>query len=355
VADDEAISITKDNRKGETAMAKVFVREIKENSLVESIFLVKEKSMGLTRDGNSYLSLRLLDKTGEIKGRVWDNAEVSAKLFEKDDFVKIKSRAVNYQGAIQLNITEINRYSENEVMIKDFLPESKRDTGEIFDELKEVVEQIKDPYLKRLLDLFFTDGDLIEKFKKAPAAKGLHHCYLGGLIEHTLSVVRLIQDVTKRYRGINADLLIAGGILHDIGKVHELSYSRSFDYTDKGRLLGHIMLGIEMVEEKIRQIQGFPGELSMLLKHLIISHHGKYEYESPKRPMTIEALILYYLDDLDAKVENMQSFIEKDRGENKRWTAFHRMFDRFIFKEGRERVEEEEEQDSYRVKKVGDD
>jgi len=336
-------------------MTKVFINEIRENGLIESIFLVKDKSMGLTRDGNSYLSLRLMDRTGEIKGRVWENAESSAKLFEKDDFVKVKSRVVNYQGTLQLNITGIIRCSESEVNLKDFLPESKRNVGEICDELKKVIEQIKDPHLKRLLDLFFTDEDLMGRFKKAPAAKGLHHCYLGGLIEHTHSVVKLIQDVTKQYRGINYDLLIAGGVLHDIGKVHELSYSRSFDYTDKGRLLGHIVLGVEMVDEKIRQIHGFPEELCMLLKHLIISHHGEYEYGSPKRPKTIEALILYYLDDLDAKVESVQSFIEKDKGENKKWTAFHRLFDRFIFKEGGEKGEEEEGRYVHGVKKSEDD
>jgi 3'-5' exoribonuclease len=333
-------------------MTRVFIDEIRENQTVESIFLVKDKSLGSTRDGNLYLSLKLIDKTGEIHGRVWNNAETLAKLFEKDDFVKVKARAVSYQGAIQLNIGEISRYPEDGVNPMDFLPASGRDGEEIFAELKESIVNISDAHLKKLIELIFADHSLMEGFKKAPAAKGLHHCYLGGLIEHTLSVVRLIQDVTKKYEGINSDLLIAGGILHDIGKVRELAYTKSFDYTDKGRLLGHIMLGIEIVGEKIQQIQGFPDELSMLLKHLILSHHGEYEYESPKRPMTIEALILYYLDDLDAKVESMQSFIKRDKGENKKWTGFHRMFDRFLYKEGSEKGDELHPRV---VKKTGDD
>jgi len=333
-------------------MAKIFVSEIRENDTVENIFLVKEKGLGFTRNGNSYLSLKLIDKTGEIHGRVWNNAEVSAKSFEKDDFVKIKARAVNYQGTVQLNIAEISRCPEEGVHLEDFLPGSERDVEEIFAELKEVVVHIRDPHLKKLLELIFADDDLMKGLKKAPAAKGLHHCYLGGLIEHTLSVVKLIQEITKRYEGINTDLLIAGGMLHDIGKVRELSYTKSFDYTDRGRLLGHIMIGSEIVGEKIRQIQGFPDEFSMLLKHLILSHHGEYEYESPKRPMTIEALILYYLDDLDAKVESMQSFIRNDKGENKKWTAFHRMFDRFIYKEGGEKGEDKH---PHVVKKSGGD
>ena len=333
-------------------MTKVFVSEIRENDTVESIFLAKEKNFGSTKDGNSYLSLKLMDKTGEINGRVWNNVEASTKSFDKDDFVKVRARAVSYQGILQLNINEISRHPEEKVDLKDFLPESKRDVEEILSELQEVIEQVKNPHLKKLLHLFFTDEDVMAGFKKAPAAKGLHHCYLGGLAEHTLSVVRLIQGVIKRYEGISADLLIAGGILHDIGKVKELSYTKSFDYSDSGRLLGHIMLGVEMVEEKIQQIQGFPEELSMLLKHLIISHHGEYEYGSPKRPKTLEALILYYLDDLDAKVESMQSFIEKDPDEHKKWTAFHRTFERFIYKEGGEKGEGRY---SRGAKKTGDD
>lgn len=331
---------------------KIFVQDIKENEIIESVFLVKEKYLGFTREGNSYLNLKLADKTGDVHGRIWNNAEIVAKSFDKDDFIKVRARAISYQGVLQLNITEVRRCLDDEINPKEFLPESEKNKEEIFANLKEAISQIKDFYLKRLLELIFADNVLMEEFKQVPAAKGLHHAYLGGLLEHTLNVVNLIQDIAKRYKGINIDLLIAGGILHDIGKVKELNYKRSFDYTDRGRLLGHIVLGVEIVEDKIRQIEGFPDELAMLLKHLIISHHGEYEYESPKRPMTLEALILYYLDDLDAKVECMQSFIKKDKRESKKWTFYHRVFDRFLYKDGGGR---NQEQFIEKINEIGND
>lgn len=335
-------------------MAKIFVSEIRENDTLESAFLVREKTLGVTREGNSYVSLRLMDRTGEIRGRIWENAEESAKRFEKDDFIKVKGRARSYQGALQLNIVFLNRISENEVDLGDFLPQARRDREEMMAELKEVMAAIKDPHMTQLLALFLEDKDFVDKFKKAPAAKGLHHSYLGGLIEHTLSVVKLLGEIVKHYSGINRDLLVTAGFLHDVGKVYELSYSQSFDYTDGGRLLGHIVMGLEMVDERISGIPGFPVETAMLLKHLLISHHGHYEFGSPKRPKTIEALILYYVDDLDAKMESMQSFIEQDLDQDKRWTPFHRFFDRFIFKKSGGRPPGGDEFSGPKLKKTQD-
>ena len=313
-------------------MKKIFVNEIKESGKVESVFLVKQKSILLTKAGNPYLSLILVDKTGEIKGRVWEQAESLAKLFQKDDFIRIKSTAVTYQNSLQLNITKIMLCPLPEIDITNFLPQAKNDIEQTFLKLKIIIEEIKNPHLKQLLDLFMVDEQFVRLFKISPAAKELHHVYLGGLLEHTLSVSNLILQVSEHYEGLNVDLLLTGGVLHDIGKIYELTYSRSFDYSDSGRLIGHITLGIEMINEKIHLIPGFPQELATSLKHLIISHHGEYHYGSPKRPKTLEALILYYLDDLDAKVEGIQSFIQHEKENQSRWAGYHQILERYIYK-----------------------
>ncbi|MCK5186907.1 MAG: HD domain-containing protein, partial [Deltaproteobacteria bacterium] len=311
-------------------MEKVFVKEINENDKVESIFLVKQKSISYTKAGNPYLNLTLIDKTGEVNGKVWEQAEKLAKLFQKDDFVKIKSTAVTYQNSLQLNISSIIPLSPSEIDITNFLPQAKNDIEQTFLKLKAIIEEVSNAHLKKLLDLFIADDQLIRLFKLAPAAKKMHHVYLGGLLEHTLSLSNLILQISKHYEGLNVDLLLTGGILHDIGKIHELTYSRSFDYSDSGRLIGHITLGVEMINEKIRLIPDFPQELAVELRHLIISHHGEYQYGSPKRPKTLEAFILYYLDDLDAKVEEIQSFIQREEENQSKCAGYHQMLERFI-------------------------
>jgi 3'-5' exoribonuclease len=313
-------------------MKKIFVNEIKENEKVESTFLVKQKSISFTKAGTPYLNLTLIDKTGEVNGKVWELAEKLAKLFQKDDFIKIKSTAVTYQNSLQLNISSIIPLSPSEIDITHFLPQAKNDIEQTFLKLKAIIEEVSNAHLKKLLDLFIADDQLIRLFKLAPAAKKMHHVYLGGLLEHTLSLSNLILQISKHYARLNVDLLLTGGILHDIGKIHELTYSRSFDYSDSGRLIGHITLGVEMINEKIRLIPDFPQELAVELRHLIISHHGEYQYGSPKRPKTLEAFILYYLDDLDAKVEEIQSFIQRAEENQSKCAGYHQMLERYIYK-----------------------
>jgi len=332
-------------------MKKIFVNEIKENEKVESIFLVKQKSISFTKAGNPYLNLTLIDKTGEVNGKVWEQAEKLAKLFQKDDFVKIQSTAVTYQNSLQLNISSIIPLSPSEIDITNFLPQAKNDIEQTFLKLKAIIEEVNNTHLKKLLDLFIADNQLIKLFKLAPAAKKMHHVYLGGLLEHTLSLSNLILQISKHYEGLNVDLLLTGGILHDIGKIHELTYSRSFDYSDSGRLIGHITLGVEMINEKIRLIPDFPQELAVELRHLIISHHGEYQYGSPKRPKTLEAFILYYLDDLDAKVEEIQSFIQREEENQSKCAGYHKMLERFIYKtldsKGQKDSESNQEEGNY--------
>jgi len=314
-------------------MKGIFISEIKKNSSTEGVFLVKEKHMGVTKNGAPYLSLKLMDRTGEINARVWDEAEKFEQIFERNDFIMVSSRSSIYQGGMQLTITNLKKCEEQEVDLEDFLPGPPFSTEDMFNELKFITDDIRDEYLKTLLKLFFEDEKFVKNFKLAPAAKALHHVYLGGLLEHSLTVARLARMISNNYDDINSDLLITGAILHDIGKVHELSYLKVFDYTDVGRLLGHITIGVGMVEEKMSAIPGFPSDLKILLKHMILSHHGEYEYGSPRRPKTLEALILYYLDDLDAKVNGFQQFIAKENENHSNWSKYHKLFDRYLFKQ----------------------
>ncbi|MBN2467426.1 MAG: HD domain-containing protein [Deltaproteobacteria bacterium] len=314
-------------------MKKIFVNEIRKNSRVESIFLVKEKHMGVTKNGIPYLSLRLMDRSGDINARVWDQAEELDRLFVKNDFVEITGRSSIYQGGMQLTITGLWKCPEESVDLRDFLPSSSVPPEEMLQELQSMISYIRDEYLKKMLDLFVHDEEFMTKFSSAPAAKALHHVYLGGLLEHSLSVARLARMAADNYEGINRDLLVAAALLHDIGKVYELSYGKVFDYTDRGRLIGHITIGADMVDEKIAMIPGFPAELQLLLKHMILSHHGAYEYGSPKRPKTIEALVLYYMDDLDAKINGFQQALFQENEEMSQWTKYHKLFDRYLYKQ----------------------
>ena len=310
---------------------KTYVNDIKENDQVDSLFLVREKSSGVTKTGNAYLKLKLVDHSGEIEGRIWTFADAFAESFEKDDFVHVMGKAVSFQEHLQLNITHIGRVGEEEILLSDFFPFVEKDVDEMFQSLLDISRQIKNPHLSQLLQLFWEDESFMKRFRMAPASKWLHHNYLGGLLEHTLSLAQLVLKNVSHYSGLNLDLLLTGSILHDLGKVDELSYQRSFDYSDEGRLLGHIILGIEKVEDKIRQLPDFPKDLSNLLKHLLLSHHGQYIWGSPKRPMILEAVMLHYLDDMDAKMNGIQQFIKKQVPEGSRWSAYHRIFEQYFY------------------------
>lgn len=311
---------------------KVYVSEIKENEKVDSCFLVKDKNIAMAKNGKPYINIKLMDKSGEIEGRVWDNAEEIAAQFEKNDIVTVKARGALYQGKVQLSIVDVRRAPEGAASPADFLPRSKREPEEMFSELKVIISGIKDPYLKRLMDSFMDDKLFTDALKTAPAAKGMHHVYIGGLLEHVLSVSHLVLELAKHYDGVNHDLLLTGSILHDMGKIKELSYRAAFDYTDIGRLLGHIIIGIQMLDEKIRGIDGFPEKTAMLLRHMIASHHGELEFGSPKRPKTIEALLLHNIEDMDAKVNAFQAAMAKETSEESNWTPYQKMFERYLYK-----------------------
>ncbi len=312
-------------------MKKVFVDQIRERDVVESLFLVKAKTLAMAKNGKPYLTLRLMDRTGEIEGRVWDDADHIATLFAKDDFISVRGKASVYLGKMQLIVQQLARVEEDKVKLADFLPVSRFPIPELQQKLQDKVATIRQPHFKKLMELFLADSRFLERYSSAPAAKSMHHVYLGGLLEHSLAVSDLVDDVCSRYPDLNRDLLLLGAFLHDVGKVAELSYARSFDYTDAGKLLGHIMLGVEMVDEKIRQIDSFPPTDAVLLKHLLLSHHGQYEYGSPKRPKTLEAIVLNFLDDLDSKINGVQSHIDSHASADSAWTPYHRLYDRYFY------------------------
>jgi 3'-5' exoribonuclease len=313
---------------------KRFVQELKENDALVSPFLVKAKSLGSTRSGAPFLNVRLGDRTGEVEGRVWERAAELDPTFAVNDVVRVRGRVERYRDQLQLNITEIERLPREQVDPGAFLPRSAADPEALWEELKELAAKVQNGHLTRLLQHFLTDRVFSRQMREAPAAKSMHHAYLGGLLEHTVSVTRLLERLCDHYPNLDRDLLITAGILHDVGKMDELSADIAIDYTDAGRLLGHVVLGAQRVAEKIGQIKGFPLELGLLLQHLIISHHGEYEFGAPRRPKTPEAFALHYADDLDAKMNHLCRLLEAERATPSRWTTFQRAYDRFIYKKG---------------------
>jgi len=310
----------------------VYTKDIRPGEKVCDAFLVTEKNLAFSQKGSPYLNLRLKDKTGEVEGKIWENATQWDKKFKKGDIVQVQSRAVSFKNTIQLSIQDVQKMEDGDVNPVDYFPSAERDIEEIFGEMMSHVDGIKTPCLKTLLEAFFKDDAIAGLFKKAPAAKSFHHVYIGGLLEHTLSVVRLLEIVANHYHDIDRDVLITGGLLHDIGKIYEFSYDRIIDYSDQGRLVGHIVIGVEMLNAKIATMENFPDALTLALRHLLLSHHGTQEFGSPKRPKTLEALIVHHIDDLDAKVNAFQGFIEDSGDDESNWTPFHRLFERFIYK-----------------------
>lgn len=313
-------------------MKKVFVEQIRERDVIESPFLVRDKSLAIAKNGKPYMTVKLVDRSGEIEGRIWDRVDEFDALFERDDFIVVLGKASTYLNKKQLVVQNLRKINEAEIELADYMPVSPRDSDEMLLELRALVTSLNDPALRALAEAFFHDPELLRAFSTAPAAKSMHHAYIGGLLEHSLAIAGLVDAISPRYPALNRDLMILGALLHDIGKIGELSYMRSFDYTDEGKLIGHIVLGVEMIAERIRLIPDFPKETAMLVKHLILSHHGQYDYGSPKRPKTMEAIVLNFLDDLDSKINGVSAHIEREAENSSAWTSHHRLYDRYFYK-----------------------
>ena len=309
----------------------VWVKDIKENDHVRGLYLTKVKRVGLTKKGDPFLSITLADRTGEMESRVWENADALSSLFREGDILDVEGYASSYRNRIQLTLSGLKVSEDGGGDPTIFLEATPKDVKELMVSLRRIVKEIKNPHLKALADRFLSDNHFVALFKTSPAAKNFHHNYIGGLLEHTLSVCQMTQFVTEHYPELDKDLLMTGAFLHDIGKVKELMFDLRIDYTDEGRLLGHLIMGVAMIDEKLAALKTFPQELALRLKHLILSHHGEYDFGSPKRPKFLEAFALHLIDDLDAKMNGLGRFMERDRQEGA-WTEFNQMFERYFLK-----------------------
>lgn len=312
-------------------MKKRFITDIKAGDRVDDIFVLSEKILSQKRDGNNFLNVTLSDKTGTIKGVVWDNVDQIAAGITSGDFTLVNGSVGDYRGTLQVVIKKMESISPDMIDPSDFLPQTSRDIEGMLERLIKITETIKTDYLKALIDAFFKDKEFVNKFKTAPAAKKMHHAYIGGLLEHTLSMVSLAEKIAGHYSGIDRDLLLSGTVLHDIGKIDEFEYQFKIDYSDKGRLLNHIVIGLKMVDDKLSGIEHFPEDQMLLLKHLIVSHHGTREFGSPEPPKTIEAVLLNYIDEIDSKVNGIRDFIASE-DPDETWTSYHRLLERHFYK-----------------------
>ena len=294
-----------------------------ENTILTSSFVVVSKQIKPKKSGEPYLALTFGDRSGQIEAKMWDNVEDAMGTFEQDDFVKVKGLLNRYNQRFQLTIHKLRKMEDSEVDFGDYLPNGNKDIDELWRSLGEFVASIKDPHLRPLLAAFMVDPEIARAYRNAPAAKTLHHAYIGGLLDHVVSLFRSCDLICRNYPQANRDLVLAGAFLHDIGKIHELTYARSFSYSTRGQLLGHMIIELEMLQQKLALFPDFPDGLKTLLEHLIISHHGQYEFGSPKLPMFPEALLLHYMDDLDSKMESMRAHLERDADSQNPWAGYN--------------------------------
>ncbi len=294
-----------------------------ENKIITSNFVVVSKQIKPKKTGEPYLALILGDRTGQIDAKMWDNVDEVLNGFEQDDFLKVKGLVNRYKNRFQLTIHKLRKLGDSEIEFSDYLPKTTKDIDELWQTLGNFVASFQNAHLKSLVQAFMADSEIAAAYRNAPAAKTLHHAYIGGLLDHVVSLMRSCDLVSRNYPQVNRDLLLAGVFLHDIGKIHELTYNRSFSYSTRGQLLGHMIIELEMLQAKLALVPDFPGELKTLLEHLIISHHGEYEFGSPKLPMFPEALLLHYMDDLDSKMEAMRAHFEREAESEGPWTSYN--------------------------------
>ena len=303
-----------------------FIKDYSDGDRVFDIYLCKHKTSAVTKNGKPYDTAVLQDKTGTIDAKIWDPNNAGIAEFDSLDYIEVYGEINNFQGTLQVNVKRIRKCQEGEYDPADYLPVSKFNIEEMYTELLGYIDRIENKYLKQLLEEFFKkDENFIKAFKQSSAAKTIHHGFVGGLLQHTLSVTRLCDYYCTAYPLLKKDLLIAAAICHDMGKTKEISLFPQNDYTDDGQFLGHIVIGVEMVGEKIRQIPGFPPILANELKHCILAHHGEYEFGSPKKPAIMEAVALSYADNTDAKLQTFTEIMENTTDTN--WLGFNRLFD----------------------------
>ncbi len=332
-------------------MSRRYVNQLANGESVDEIFLVADKQLRANRQGNLYLHLELRDRTGSVGARLWNASEGLARTFEPGDYLQARGKIQVFQGALQVILAHIETVDPAGISPEDFLPQASQNVAKLTARLRELLKTIDNPHLRALVDCFLIDDEFLRKYTTAPAGIRNHHAYQSGLLDHVVTLLTIADRIAGLYPDLDRDLLMAGIFLHDIGKVDELSYDRAFGYTDEGQLVGHLVMGVEMLREKAAEAckltgEPFPRELLLRLKHMILSHHGTLEFGSPKLPMTPEAIALHHLDNLDAKVHAFTREIRDDPSKDAAWTPFQPSIGRRIFKgsangQGSEAGEEE--------------
>lgn len=318
-------------------MGRRYIRELGDSDGVDAVFLVTDKQVRTNRQGNSFLQVELRDRSGAMTGRLWNVGENLARQFDTGDFLHAKGKVQLYQGGLQMILTHLSPVKPDKLDIADFLPQTEQDISKLLERLKTILFRQANHHLRALTEAFLMDEAFVADFSRCPAGIRNHHAYVGGLLEHVVTLLDAAERILPLYPSLDKDLLLTGIFLHDVGKVRELAYQSSFAYTDEGQLIGHIVMGVEMLNEKLKDAEQlteepFPRELMLRLKHLILAHHGTYEFGSPKLPMTPEAIALHHLDNFDAKVHSFTRDIREDRNAQSAWTLFNPNLQRKLFK-----------------------
>lgn len=315
------------------SMAKTYVSELSEGMAVESTFLCSHKALLKDKNGKPYLNLQLLDRSGLVEARVWERAPQISGHFNKLDYVAIKGNVVAFQGHLQVNVRELRTIPQEEISAEDFLPHTEKDIEQMYQDLLGLCRaEFQHPQVKTLILGILEDPELAPKFKRAPAAKSNHHAWIGGLLEHVLKLCQVGRDVLKHYPEVQPDLVLAGLILHDFGKVEELSTERTFEYTDRGQLVGHLIISVEILIQHAAKIPDFSPEVLQNLQHILLSHHGQLEYGSPKLPMTLEALMVHHLDNMDSKLQGFMDTLARETETESAWSTPGFVFKRPLYK-----------------------
>lgn len=310
-----------------------FIETLREGERISGIYFCKYKTIAVAKNGKEYGNVILQDKTGTLDGKIWDLSSAGIREFDTMDYIEIKGDVTVFNGSLQLNIKEARKADEGTYSENDYMPVSEKDIDMMYEELSAIILDIKEEHLAVLARRFFIeDKDFIAKFKRHSAAKRVHHGFIGGLLEHTLGVTKLCVTLAENYPYLNKDLLVTAAVFHDIGKIYEISSFPENDYTDAGQLLGHIVMGCEIIGRAVSEISGFPVVLARELKHCVLAHHGEFEYGSPKKPALIEALALHYADDLDAKLETFKEALNVPGAQAGDWLGFNKMLDSNIRK-----------------------
>lgn len=316
-------------------MAHKFINDIEPGETIDDIYLVKDPILRSTTRGDLYIAMFLLDRTGQLNGRMWQATETIYKALPKPGFVHIQGRSELYQNNLQIIINNVSAVETSDVRIDDFLMRTDKDTKQLFEDIKKIVGQVKNPQLKALVGAFITDTELMDKFCNAPGGMKLHHSYIGGLLEHTHNMMRVADAILPLYPDVQPDLVLAGIFLHDIGKTDELSYDMAFSYTDSGQLIGHISKSLVMINQKADELRRKGTQIDQnvmdAIGHIILSHHGQYEFGSPKLPSTPEAFMVYYIDDMDAKLNHVVTSIESDISDSN-WTGWNNALQTRLYK-----------------------